>query len=171
MPNRVDEVISQGMGKVKAVKARIEGLVGVFNTLAEQHGAVAALLKRVQSNPEKRVELWPKIRAELLSHEQSEIRELYPLLRQFPETLAFADHHDEEARDMTAMIQRLDELDPYGTAWGAQFDELAAAVVHHATEEEEQKIFPEAQRVLGEDMARELDAKLLAVKQQIMNAH
>lgn len=168
MASKVDEVVSQGVGKMKAAKARVEGLVGVFNTLAEQHGEVAALLKRVQGKPEKRVELWPKIRAELISHEQSELRELYPVLRQFPATRVFADHHDAEARDMNAMIQRLDELDLHGDAWGALFDELVASVLHHATDEEEQKIFPEAQRVIGEDLAIELDAKVLAAKQQIM---
>jgi hypothetical protein len=168
MASRVDEVVAQGMGKMKAAKARIEGLVGVFNTLAAQHGEVAALLKRVQGKPEKRVELWPKIRAELISHEQGEVRELYPVLRQFPETRALADHHDQEARDMTAMIQRLDELDLHGDAWGALFDVLVASVLEHATEDEEHKIFPEAQRVLGEDLARELDAKVLLAKQQVM---
>lgn len=171
MPKTMDNVIAQGMGAVKAVKARIEGLVGVFNTLAEQHGEVAALLKRLQAHPERRVELWPVIRAELVSHEQSELRELYPVLRQFPETLALADEHDEEARDMSAMIQRLDEVDLYTDTWRALFDEMAATVVHHATEDEEQRIFPEAQRVLGEDLARTLDAKLLAVKDQIMAAY
>lgn len=77
MPNRMDSMISKGAGMVKAVKARLEGLVGVFKTLAEQHGEVAALLKRLQHSPDKRSELWPEIRRELLSHERAELREVY----------------------------------------------------------------------------------------------
>lgn len=169
MANRMDDVVSHGMGKVKAVKARFEGLIGVFNTLAEQHGEVAALFKRIQDKPERRGELWPKIRAELISHEQSEIRELYPVLRQFPETAALADQHDAEAREMAATIHRLDELDLHDEAWDVLFDELVANVLHHATQEEERDIFPRAQQVLGEERALELDAKVVATKQQIMN--
>src|SRR5690348_139652 len=58
MATRTDELLSKGMGKAKAVKARLSGLVGLFGKLAEQHGQVSAMLKRVQSNVSKRAELW-----------------------------------------------------------------------------------------------------------------
>ncbi|TMQ13574.1 MAG: hypothetical protein E6J90_28220 [Deltaproteobacteria bacterium] len=70
-------MISKGAGKVKGVKARLDGLVGVFKTLAEQHGEVKVLLKRLQDKPEKKPELWPEIRRELLSHERGELRVVY----------------------------------------------------------------------------------------------
>src|SRR5262249_48663483 len=96
MPNRMDSMLSKGGGMMKGVKARLEGLTGVFRTLAEQHGEVAAMLKRLQSKPEKKAELWPEIRRELLSHERGEIREVYPVLRQHVQTRALAEHHDQE---------------------------------------------------------------------------
>src|SRR5688572_20695081 len=100
MPNRMDSMLSHGMGKMKAMKARLSGLVGVFKTLAEQHGEVKVLLDRAKSSNEKFVELWPTLRTELLSHERAEMRELYPLLRAYPETMLLANHHDAEAGEL-----------------------------------------------------------------------
>jgi hypothetical protein len=167
----MDELISQGKGKVKAVKARLGGLVGVFKTLAEQHGELAALLERLQDDPARRAELWPRVRGGLISHEHSEVRELYPVLRQFEQTRELADHHDDEARELDAMIARLDAMDPRLDAWGALFDELAATVIQHATQEEEKQIFPLAQQVLGDAATHELDAKILGTYEQILAMH
>jgi hypothetical protein len=76
MPSRIDSMLSHGLGKVKEVKARLTGLVGVFATLAEQHGEVAALLQSARRSDEKFAELWPTIRRELISHEHAELREV-----------------------------------------------------------------------------------------------
>lgn len=104
MPNRMDSMLSHGMGKAKAVKARLTGLVGVFNTLAEQHGEVMALLERAKTSDEKFTHLWPTIKRELISHEKAEVREVYPYLRTYPETRALADHHDTEANELESLI-------------------------------------------------------------------
>src|SRR3977135_2466990 len=69
MPNRMDSMLSKGAGVMKGVKARLEGLTGVFKTLAEQHGEVTAMLKRLQSKPEKKAELWPEIRRARLAQQ------------------------------------------------------------------------------------------------------
>jgi len=153
MSHRLDTMISKGAGKVKGVKARLEGLVGVFNTLAEQHAEVKVLLKRLQGSPERRPELWPEIRRELLSHERAEVREVYSALRDQVQTRQFAEHHDQEVAELEAMIQDLDDAK---ADWREQYDDLVDAVIHHA-EEEEKEIFPKALKAIGEAKARELD--------------
>jgi hypothetical protein len=165
MPNRMDSMLSKGAGMVKGVKARLEGLTGVFKTLAEQHGEVTAMLKRLQSKPEKKAELWPEIRRELLSHERGEIRELYPVLRQHVQTRALAEHHDQEAAEMERLIERLDVATT--DEWRQLFDQLTDAVIHHANEEET-SIFPKAQEAIGDKAAKELEARFLSVQKQIM---
>ncbi len=168
MPNRMDTFVSKTKGAVKGVKARMDGLKGVFATLAKQHGEAAALLDAVLANPEKRKDLWPTIRTALLAHERAEVRELYPVLRSVAETRAFADHHDLEATAMEGMIEHLDAME-YGTdAWGDLFARLADTVKHHAVVEEEQQIFPIALDAIGEDRAKELDAKLVATHDLLM---
>jgi hemerythrin superfamily protein len=147
----------------------MEGLVGIFRTLAEQHGEVAALLKRVRGNSEKRAELWPTIRTELVSHERAEVRELYPVLRQHAETSQLAEHHDQEARELEMLISTLDATAIESVAWGQIFDRLADTIIHHANEEEE-KIFPAAQKAIGEARAKELEASFLQTKKKIAEA-
>jgi hemerythrin superfamily protein len=166
MPNRMDSMLSHGMGKMKAMKARLSGLVGVFKTLAEQHGEVKVLLDRAKSSNEKFVELWPTLRTELLSHERAEMRELYPLLRAYPETMLLANHHDAEAGELESLIQRIDALPPTAAERHALFEQLVDKVTHHAGEEE-RDIFPKAQDVLGKDRAIQLEKTFLAAKQQV----
>src|SRR5262249_42560909 len=153
--NRMDSILSQGMGKVKAVKARLSGLGGVFRTLAEQHGEVTALLERAKMSDDKFSQLWPTIRRELLSHEQGEMREVYPVLRAHDELRALADHHDEEAREMEQLIAKIDELAIATPARRDTFQQLIDRVIDHAREEEDD-IFPKAQGVIGKDQAEAL---------------
>jgi hemerythrin superfamily protein len=166
MPSRMDNLIAKGRGAVRSVEAHLGGLRGVFRTLAQQHGEVAALLKRVKHHPDKRRELWPTIRMELLSHERAETRELYPVLRQRQATQALADRHDFQVVQMEERIEALQRLDIDSDAWGKLFAELADSVMAHA-HEEEQSIFPAAQATLGADYAEELTKKVLRAKRQI----
>lgn len=166
MPTPMDTMISKGKGAMRSIEARLEGLRGVFRTLAQQHGEVSALLKRVENNPDKRRDLWPKIRVELLSHEHAEMREVYPMLRQYEATRELVEQHDADARALEQMIDRLETLVIDSEAWGALFTELTEAVVTHA-EKEEQVIFPAAQKAIGEVATEDLDQRFLAAKRQL----
>lgn len=166
MPNQMKDTKTR-TAKDGGAPIGTDGLVGVFQTLADQHDAVAKLFAQVMDSPDSRAMLWPQIRRELVSHEHSEVRELYPVLRQLDETRALADHHDEEARQLDAMIAQLGTLDIQSDAWLHQFKKLVETVTHHAKDEEEAKIFPVAQRAIGEARAIELDAKVALAKQQL----
>ena len=167
MPSRTDQMISKTKGVMKAVKATAKGLGGVFRTLMVQHGEAAALLHRAKANPAKRAELWPVIRQELISHERAEIRVLYPMLRDLPDTRALADHHDREASELEALIDRIHHLDPRTAAWANLFDDLIDMVERHVSEEESE-IFPRANEALGAHRARELEARFMAAKKAAM---
>ena len=169
MPNRVEEAVSKGMGMAKGAKATVMGLTGVFKTLAEQHGEVTALLMRagVSNDPEKRAELWAKIRVELLSHEGAETTVVYTELRRHAETLALAEHHDDEVDELEALIARVDAADTRSDAWKKAFTKLADTVRHHA-KEEENEMFPKAQKVIGRERAHDLDEQLTPVKNRLV---
>jgi hemerythrin superfamily protein len=166
MPSRIDSMLSHGMGKVKAVKARLSGLVGVFATLAEQHGEVAALLERAKHSDDKFAELWPKIRRELISHEKAELREVYPALRANDTTRELANRHEAEATQLEQLIEIIDELAIRSPARREEFEQLVELVLYHAREEETD-IFPRAQEALGKQRAEELKERFLTAKQQI----
>jgi hemerythrin superfamily protein len=162
----MDSMVSKGAGLAKSVEARLHGLTGVFRTLSEQHGEAGALLWRVQHDPSKRSELWPKIRQELVSHERAELRELYPALREHAETRALAERHDLEATQLSELIDRIQATVMSSDEWGTLFDQLVKLVDQHVAEEQGQ-IFPRAQEALGAERARQLDGPVLAAKQQI----
>jgi hemerythrin superfamily protein len=170
MSNRLDEMMAHGMGKAHGFKARIDGLLGVFKTLAEQHGEAGALLKKVKADPDKRADLWPTIKEALTAHEQGELRAVYPAMREYAELAPLADQHDGEASELTAMIQRLDATNIKSPQWTSLFDQLVDMVMAHV-DEEEGSIFPQAQAIMGDARAKELQPKFLAAHKQMMHKH
>jgi hypothetical protein len=150
MTNPLDEVASKAMGGVKAAKATIEGLSGVFRKLAQEHGEVSALLLHVKmsSDPKVRDELFPKIRRELLSHEKAEREVVYPALRAHAATQLIADKHDKEAGELEKVIAELTSMSTKSEGWTVTFDALVDLVQRHVAEEEHE-FFPAGARVLG----------------------
>jgi hemerythrin superfamily protein len=121
------------------------------------------MLKKLQSKPEQKSELWPQIRKDLLSHERGELKAVYPVLRAHAATRELADQHDREASEMENLIGKIDNA--FGDTWKTLFDQLTEAVLAHA-EEEEQQIFPQAQEAIGKKTAEELLPKFEAAKKQ-----
>jgi len=169
MPNRMDSMLSHGMGKMKKMKAVLTGLVGVFRVIAEQHGEVAMLLERAKTSDEKFAELWPMIRRELLSHEKAEVQEVFPLLRGNAETVGFANHHDTEAGELEALIARIDAAPINSGVRKETYQQLVDTVLHHAREEESE-IFPAAQKALGKEAVEALEPRFLEAKRRVAEA-
>jgi hypothetical protein len=145
----------------------MSGLKGVFAILAKQHGQVSALLARLHRDTAKRAALWPELRAELKSHEEGEVREVYPVFREYERVRGLADHHDREASELSGLVAHIDQLPFESAAWGTAFDQLVDLVKHHV-DEEERDIFPKGQDALGEARARALEEPFLTVKAQVM---
>ncbi len=162
----IDAAIAKTKGAAKQMKARLDGLTGIFALLTRQHGEAGALMERVVKDASKREELWPKIRTALLTHERSEMRLLYPELRMHDSLRALANSHDAEASELERMIHDLDEVAIASDTFGKLFERLAETVAHHASEEETD-IFPKAQAVLGRDRANALEPKFLATQKSL----
>lgn len=154
MPNKVEEVTSKAVGTVKAAKATLEGVEGVFRHLMREHGEVAALLERLKmsSDPDKREELWGEIRVELLSHEQGERLTVYPVFEQEQDTRAMAVEHERDAQGLEAAISELDAIPSDSKEWQPALERLVQLVQEHVTDEEEE-YFPIADRVFNDRSA------------------
>ncbi len=169
MPTRTEEVASKAVGAMKAAKATVEGLSGVFKQLTREHGEVSAMLLRVKtsSSVDIRRDLFPTIRAELLSHEKCELREVYPAFRLRPELESIAADHDCEARELEQILDELTATPYEAEPWELRFNELVELVNHH-TKEEENDYFPKANRVLGKEEAELLEGRYLKAKAEVM---
>ena len=166
MSNRIDSIVTRGASTVKGVKARFDKLVGVFNMLAEQHGAVSALMRCLQDRPEKKSDLWPEIRRELLTHEHGEICAVYPVLHDYGEMRPLVEQHAQEAGEMESLIDEIDAAQ--AEDWRPLYDQLVDAVRHHV-ELEETTIFPKAQQAIGDFVAKALEAKFLMAKNSALD--
>jgi hypothetical protein len=169
MPNGIEKAASEVMGAVKSTKARIEGLTGVFQHLAREHGEVTALLLRVKASrdPKVRAELFPKIRAELLSHEKAELTNVYPVFRQQPALAALAEEHNDEAEELETAIAQVSAVAYEDDAWQSRFEDLIDLVTRHV-KEEESEWFPAAEKALGKPWTEEALPRYEATKAKVM---
>jgi hemerythrin superfamily protein len=166
MANSVEHVKAKVAGITGAVEARFKGLKGVFTKLAEQHHQVSSLLSALEKTDDltRRAALWAEIRRELVSHEQAELVQVYPVLEDYETTREIAHRHTEAASELEAAVQELDGIGFQSDAWRPALERLIAKVRAHVELEEEQ-LFPRAQEALGDDAARELEAPFERAKE------
>lgn len=168
MTGHLEQVAAKVLGKAKVAKGAIEGLHGVFTTLMEEHGQATALLLRVKSSHDPRVrrELWPQLRAALISHEKAELAVVYPAFSAHPELAHIAQAHERDAGQLEAAITLLHEMTFEDPLWNTRFERLVALVQQHV-KEEEVEYFREGNRVFGEQSAQ-LDEQYKLKKEAVL---
>lgn len=170
MPVHIENVAAKVLGKAKLLKGVAEGLSGIFTTLMEEHGQIAALLMRVRRSSDPRVwrELFPTIREELLAHERCELAVLYPVFRTYDVIAPLAEQHEREASELEALIESLHVMEVEDPSWQVTFQQLTAHVRKHVAEEENE-YFPTAHMAFGLE-SYALDLAYRAKKQMIIDA-
>jgi hemerythrin-like domain-containing protein len=171
MTHKLEELASKAVGTVKAAKASLDGINGVFRHLMREHGEVSALLMRLKlsADPEVRRELWQEIRVELLSHEQAERLIVYPVLEQNAQTANMVARHNRDAEDLEDVIEELNKLGVEAPEWQPTLERLIAQVQEHVRDEEEE-YFPIADYVFKErsdDMLHRFEKAKAKAKKQL----
>ena len=171
MPNRMEKVASEALGAVKATRAKVEGVTGVFKQLTREHGEVTALLMRVRmsSELEVRAGLLPKIRAELLSHEKGEAIEVYSVFRQNEDLADFADEHETDVEQLEESLAQLAAVRYESELWPSRFDDLYDLVTRH-TREEEEEYFSAASHALGREQSEQMLTRYQVTKARALAA-
>lgn len=170
MPNTVETFAAKTAGKAAGLRARAQGLVGVFNVLAQQHEQAASLLSRAQhaDDPAKRRDLWLQVRCELICHERAELTTVYPVIEENPASADIARDHAESARELEAAMANVDALGYESSSWESSLQSVIDLVQRHV-EQEEKEFFPRAQDTIGKDAAHALERPFLAAQQQCMS--
>jgi hemerythrin superfamily protein len=166
MANPVEHIKAKVAGISGAAEARFKGLKGVFTKLAEQHRQVSSLLSTIEKTDDltRRAALWAEIRRELVSHEQAELLQVYPILEDYETTREIARLHTQAAGELETAVQELDGIGFQSDAWQPALERLIQKVRAHVELEEEQ-FFPRAQEILGDDVARELEVPFERAKE------
>ena len=126
--------------------------MNIFEALRESHDRqriyADALIQTSGDTPE-RVEAYKQLKSELQAHETAEERHFYIPLMEFDNGVDLSRHAIAEHHEMDEMMEELDETEMSSPAWLAVAKKLAEKVNHHL-EEEEQKFFQMAGKLLDD---------------------
>lgn len=174
-PNRSDEMKKEEAragikGAAKQAKTALKGQTGIFDTLAKEHGLVSSLMNQVrEGDVETRRQLFPKIRAELISHAHAEEEEFYSVLLGYEETREIALHSMDEHEEIERLVDEIDSVEVESEAWMRAFEQMRERVEQHV-QEEENELFPLARDALERAELAELDDRFMHEKERQLNA-
>ncbi|MCP1418235.1 MULTISPECIES: hemerythrin domain-containing protein [Pseudomonas] len=132
--------------------------MNIFEALRESHERqrtyAKALIHTSGDSPE-RVEAYKQLKSELQAHATAEERHFYIPLMEFDNGVDLSRHAISEHHEMDEMMEELDETELSSPAWLVTAKKLSEKV-HHHLEEEEQKFFQMAGKLLNDKQKESL---------------
>lgn len=143
----------------------------IYAYIEKDHRAVADLMQQVLDtrDAKRRMELFNRIRTELILHLDSEEVTFYRAVerasraRPLEEQMSHAEDEHQEARDY---LMKLSALEIHDELWIETFGEFKHAVSHHV-KEEETEVWKKAKKLLSDADAEKLADEMAAVKQEM----
>ena len=132
--------------------------MNIFEALRESHERqrtyAKALIHTSGDSPE-RVEAYKQLKSELQAHATAEERHFYIPLMEFDNGVDLSRHGIAEHHEMDEMMEALDDIEMSSPAWLVTAKKLSEKV-HHHLEEEEQKFFQMAGKLLNDKQKESL---------------
>jgi len=141
----------------------------IFDALLTSHRTQRDLCARLLADigeAQARQKTFEELKAELAVHATAEERAFYVPLIEHDGTVDLARHAIAEHHEMDEMVEALDETE----AGSAEYLEAVGKLVHrvgHHLDEEEQKFFDQARRILPPERQQELGALYLEEHQRL----
>lgn len=132
--------------------------MNIFEALRESHErqrTYAKALIRTSGDTPERVDAYKQLKSELQAHETAEERHFYIPLMEFDNGVDLSRHAISEHHEMDEMMEELDGTEMSSPAWLATAKKLSEKV-HHHLEEEEQKFFQMAGKLLDDKQKESL---------------
>lgn len=130
----------------------------IFARLKADHDRHRDLLARIDEthgDSDERRTLFEAFRVEVTAHAASEEMSLYATMLAKPELRDDAQHSVSEHKEIEDFLTELYEMDFASTGWLTRFRTMKDRYLHHIDEEEEE-MFPEAEKDLSETKKKEL---------------
>ncbi|WNW10071.1 hemerythrin domain-containing protein [Pseudomonas sp. DTU_2021_1001937_2_SI_NGA_ILE_001] len=124
--------------------------MNIFEALRESHDRqrrYAEAMLQTQGASDERAEAYRLLKEELQAHETAEERHFYVPLMAHDNGVDLSRHGIAEHHEMDELMEELDATDMSSPAWLATAKKLSHKV-HHHLEEEEQKFFQMAGKIL-----------------------
>ena len=136
--------------------------------LKQDHQEAAGLMDELETadkgNMGPTKQLFTKLKDALTLHTQIEEQIFYPALEQHEETKDMIGEAFSEHKEVKEILAEMSTMTPGSDEFMDKLTELRDGVEHHV-EEEENEMFPKAERVLGESRMQELGRQLQQMKQ------
>lgn len=144
--------------------------MNAYDLLKEDHKKVAGIFEKLEPTTERalktREELFDKLNHELEVHAAVEEQILYPALKEAAETRDITFEAFEEHRIVKELLKELSTTPKDSEEWTAKLTVLKENVEHHV-EEEEGEMFKKARKVLTDQQAEDLGARIEAAKTKL----
>jgi len=144
--------------------------MNAYHLLKEDHKRVAGIFEKLEPTTERalktREELFDKLNSELEVHAAVEEQILYPALKEAAETRDITFEAFEEHRIVKELLKELSTTPKDSEEWTAKLTVLKENVEHHV-EEEEGEMFKKARKVLTDQQAEDLGARMEAAKTKL----
>ena len=130
----------------------------IFQALLQSHERQRAICERLLAEigePREREQIFGELELEMAAHETAEERAFYVPLIEHDETVDPARHGIAEHHEMDEMVEEIGKTKAGSAEWLEAMGKLVHKVKHHL-DEEEQKFFPEAKKVLPREQQVEL---------------
>ena len=133
--------------------------------LKRDHRNVEALFERYRNTSNGKREIIDALTRELTRHMDAEERELYPVLREsLPDGRSLMEDAESEHKEARGILAELEGAEAASFDTDARVNTLRRAIEHHVSDEEN-KIFPEAEKKLGKKRLDELGTRIEHAKQ------
>lgn len=132
--------------------------MNIFEALRESHErqrTYAKALIHTSGDTPERVEAYKQLKSELQAHATAEERHFYIPLMEFDNGIDLSRHGIAEHHEMDEMMEELDDTEMSSPAWLVTAKKLSEKV-HHHLEEEEQKFFQMAGKLLNDKQKESL---------------
>ncbi|MFC3608393.1 hemerythrin domain-containing protein [Stutzerimonas tarimensis] len=151
--------------------------MNAIELLVEDHERVKDILNRLSDTTERavktRTELLQKLEMELVIHTRLEEEILYPAFKQAGRKEQEVMYHEakEEHRTVDSLVlPDLKETEPGSLEFAGRVKVCKELLEHHI-EEEEEKLFPQAQELFDEQRLEALGAQMLALKKDLRKGY
>jgi len=145
--------------------------MNAIDLLEDDHRKVKKMLAEGEKTTERaevtRSDLYATLRREMETHERIEEEIFYPALKQHPKARDIVLEGFEEHHVVDEIMGELGETDVTDETWAAKFKVVKESIEHHI-EEEEGEMFPKARQAFDKDELEALGAKMLELKQLLL---
>jgi hemerythrin-like domain-containing protein len=142
--------------------------MNAIELLKQDHKEASALMDQIKAGDtgdgRSTRELFNELNSALQLHTKIEEEIFYPALRNHDETRDMISEAFEEHREVKEMLAELSTMSPGNQGFMDRFSELKDSVEHHV-EEEENELFPKAEKILGQSRLMEMGSQMQQMKQ------